>query len=254
MTLPLAASLFGMSSDYQTIGLGESPLLSGEIYTEEGLATLSKILEEKKYGVNQGDILISPLARAIHTKKHTAVALLLENGADSNLLFNKISPNNPLNLCITFGTPEITELLLQHNANPNSAIEYCHPLFSACNTKHFGKHQLKNLAVLLRSGINIFAKHKNQTIFQYLHTEFEGIQQKLVDLKWRVYLGREKQETLAVHSDLVALYKKAARSLAEYKKLALQLRSQRRIPVKICHLILCAVDFGLDDYHAVKAQ
>lgn len=246
--LLLPMMLSSMAADTKT---NKNPLLNPKIYQEESLDTLKSLLAEKKYTVNEEDEFYCrlPLGMAIEAGDHTAVILLLKNGANPNQIFNKSSPRTILSWCIFHGTPEATTLLIQNGANPNLATELHHPLFDAVEDAIFFKSKgTRSLAILLRAGANpLTATHAGKTIFE--HMKYEG------DVIVDDFRSLEPNHELYDYCKEKAIkYQKAGRALVQYKILWNHLHRNWGLPAEIVQHVLTFVDFGLDDYHAVKTQ
>jgi len=243
--LALPAALTGMLNPTCS---HENPLHVPAIYKEEFLTTLTSLLAEKKYAVNEETCYFgTPLSMAIGTKNSTAVALLLEHGANPNQIFGKSLSLTitPLNWCIKTCTPEITALLLKKGAKPYVNPEVPHPFFQMFFKNFFEKNQLYNMAVLLRVGVNpLVVRQNNRTLFQYMANELRILSEQLNEMQASDAPNSEKQ--VRQQTEKIIHYKQAFKALLEYKRLALQFKKHCGVPLEICHMFLHAADFELN--------
>lgn len=204
----------------------ENPLADPAVYTDLcHTASLKNYLEKNTSLANEPCDGLYPLEHAIRAQNISAVELLLKYGAQTKVIFSENL--SPITISLRSGLSSITALLIKNGVKIEAGM-----LFECLNSAYFAPEHLLQIAVLLRSGAHPQSATKDaQTIFAFMKEEFE----KIAD---------EKKY----------LYKKAGRALIEYKKLALQLRNQKSIPLEISHMILCAADFGLDDYYMPMAK
>ena len=77
----------------------------------------------------------TPLCAACETGHETVVTLLLNNGADPNVVDKTYS--SPLYLVCERGETKIAKLLLSHGANPNMEATDKYPIHAACSGQHY---------------------------------------------------------------------------------------------------------------------
>lgn len=155
------ASLIACTNDYQLISQGPK-LTEVEhdqlvLKTKHAILSLNITLVDKlssKIDVNR---LLpdnsSLLAWAVETQDPKLVRLLLTKGADTR------TPNGnrftPLIQACRYGNSEIINALLDHEADPNSAIEDATSAFQLCA----GSASTEDLARMVRQGANINAEN-----------------------------------------------------------------------------------------------
>ena len=99
-------------ADVNQMKKGKTPLT---ISLKHNLIEMAKFLIQSKADVNLGKI--TPLQQAIEKNSFNAVNLLLQNGADPNLLTS--TNETPLFMAISQKSLPITRVLLEHKADPN---------------------------------------------------------------------------------------------------------------------------------------
>lgn len=230
------------------MGYHKNPFEKFSLYKGADLSLLKSLLSQGVHTINSVDAHgTPPLAKAIYSKNIVAVELLLEHGADSKKRFGKTG-RTPLIWCIHFGTPEITQVLIDTGSALNTKDE--HPLIFEVVSKHyFRKDQLRNLAILFRSGLNPskgLCDGKN--IFEYMADEALWLHQE-------AQRGTENRFGIISSrgSEKLSFYKRAARAIVLYKILWLHLTKNSCFSPETAEYILTFVDFGLDDYHTPKA-
>lgn len=92
----------------------------GLCFLNDDFYNLCEFCAKNEKNIDKADAEGNALIRAVQYEKHRVAKILLKNGANPNCLMNESEGISPLTMACSLDDMEMIDILLSHNANPDT--------------------------------------------------------------------------------------------------------------------------------------